>query len=152
MRSFSQHIIYTPSAGLNSFLTNYIDSETGKGLDYEFSSALNEYVIYFHFDDAFAYTSDLLSFYSDIKNIINTFRKDKTGNPTDYTELYFETENPKGDLDYDYFEHDGVFWQNTKFAQIVGYINSGTVLKTRPEIFSGSLESSFINKVNELNL
>lgn len=151
MRSYSQHIVYNPSEPLSAFLDGYSDPTTGKGLDYEYSSALSENVIYFHHDDAFAYTSDLLQFYLDIKNVVNLFRPTKQGNPSDYTELYYETVSPVGDDNYDYFEWDNKYWQNTRFAQIVGFIQSGKILKIRPEIIN-NIESSFNAKLNELGL
>ena len=117
MRKQSMIAYYTPSTDLEFFLLNYVD-ENGKRIDFEFDSNKQKHAIYLHFDNRFANPKQLMMFAGQITEVVNLFRIIE-GQPTDYTELYFETENPKGILDVECFEtENGKWFQNVRFRDL----------------------------------
>ena len=126
MRSKSLKIYVIDS--LPQDLKNFLDTV---GIDYEWSSAEQCWIIYYHFDDVYPYDMGLLNFMQYITGVENNFPNRK-GIYKDIVELYYEVE--RVDEDIDWIETlDGKLYQNTRFVQL-STLYGNVEFKTRMKI------------------
>lgn len=133
MRSESLSIqISNPNEDFN--FKSFLDSNQ---LDYEKDSNTGKWKLYYHFDDIFPYNIGILNFMDKIQGVVNTF-PEKKGIYNDYIELYYEVSKSELNEDIDWFEWEGLFYQNVSFQLLNNHI--GKDLRLKQEIIQGTLQ------------